>query len=179
MIRAGYMYKQVKARPAWLKDAVQVVEVHSVSGCISENFGDYAGHWRHNGFWLFDDPTIIAEIASIDGVDLAPLTCFYYEADPQEFNMGIWSDYSYGDFPTNVTVPQQARLSGYDVVCFTQNSGPECSPLSCNSICGHVSVNRHCLFDTLEQARHALQAGHFANAEPGPYRILAVYTVAR
>ena len=37
MIAAGYMAKRVAKRPEGLK-AGQVVDVYSVSGCISENF---------------------------------------------------------------------------------------------------------------------------------------------
>jgi hypothetical protein len=47
MIPAGYMFKKVISRPAWLK-AADVDDVFSLSGCISENFTDYIDvHCRH------------------------------------------------------------------------------------------------------------------------------------
>jgi hypothetical protein len=39
-----------------------------------------------------------------------------------------------------------------------------------------LPVNRHCLFDSFEAAKDALKRGLFVNREPGPYRIIAVYT---
>jgi hypothetical protein len=41
-------------------------------------------------------------------------------------------------------------------------------------------TNKHCLFSTFEEAKLALEAGKFeGGGEPGPYRIIAVYTVNR
>ena len=31
--------------------------------------------------------------------------------------------------------------------------GPECSPVSCKGVATELEVNRHCLFDSLEQAK--------------------------
>jgi hypothetical protein len=56
-------------------------------------------------------------------------------------------------------------------------TSPECSPLSCNSLATGIVVNRHCLFDSFEQAVRALEAGAFDNSEPGPFRIFAVYKI--
>jgi len=78
----------------------------------------------------------------------------------------------------NVSPPRQKTLSGYDVCTFWAGSSAECSPLSCNSLCKDISVNSHCLFDAFEQAWQAIDSVLFANSEPGPYRIFAVYTVS-
>jgi hypothetical protein len=48
MIPAGYMFKKVVSRPAWLKDA-DVDDIFSLSVCVSENFTDYISYWKHNG----------------------------------------------------------------------------------------------------------------------------------
>ena len=40
-----------------------------------------------------------------------------------------------------------------------------------------MSVNTHCLFETFDQAKVALDQERFKEGEPGPYRIFAVYTV--
>jgi len=44
MIPVGYMAKRVSKSPDWL-EAAQVIDVYSVSGCISENFADYFKYW--------------------------------------------------------------------------------------------------------------------------------------
>ncbi|MFV7789210.1 hypothetical protein, partial [Enterococcus faecium] len=82
------------------------------------------------------------------------------------------------DLPTAVAVRAKAALHGYDVVTFSGGTAPECSPLSCNGLAEAVTVNDFCLFDTCEEAQRALESGLFRNAEPGPYRIVAVYVVA-
>jgi hypothetical protein len=48
MIPVGYMAKRVHKRPDWLQ-APHVVDIFSVSGCISEDFADYINYWKHNG----------------------------------------------------------------------------------------------------------------------------------
>jgi hypothetical protein len=40
MIPVGYMAKRVFKKPDWLQ-ATQVVDIYSVSGCISQDFADY------------------------------------------------------------------------------------------------------------------------------------------
>jgi hypothetical protein len=62
MIPIGYMAKRIQLRPEWLK-APQVVDVYSVSDCVNTNFADYVPFWKHNGFWVFDSPQAIREIA--------------------------------------------------------------------------------------------------------------------
>ena len=187
MIPAGYMSKHVAVRHEWLKDLPHVEDIYSLSHCLSAHFGDYIDHWRHNGFWLFDGPEIIHDIAAKSRIDLAATTLFYYEAYEFELNDGstwslgedgTWSDIDTSDFPNNVTPPVSKELKGFDVVCHMLTvADPGCSPLSCNGIAKEVAVNRHCLFDTLDQAKAALDAGNFANTEPGSKRIFAVYAV--
>lgn len=40
MLTIGYMYKQVTARPDWIK-APRVSDVYSLSGCVSPYFAEY------------------------------------------------------------------------------------------------------------------------------------------
>jgi len=68
-------------------------------------------------------------------------------------------------------------LEGFDVTSFVVHTSPECSPLSCNSLAEKIPTNRHCLFNTFDEAKSAIDNGMFAGAEPGPYRIIAVYSV--
>ncbi len=179
MIPVGYMVKRVAARPEWLK-AGTVLDVYSLSHCISGNFAEYIGYWKHNGYWLFNSPGVIEEIAMNERLDLSGTTLFYYEAYEYEFDEGSngWSTYSAdASLVTEVRIPTHKRLEGFDVTTFHAHTSPECSPLSCNSLAATIPVNEHCLFNTFAQAKEAIEGGVFRNTEPGPYRIIAVYTV--
>jgi hypothetical protein len=73
--------------------------------------------------------------------------------------------------PVNVMPPIEKTLEGFDVVAF-QN----CSPLSCNGLAQEVRTNEHCLLSSFDEAQEKLTHGAFHRAEPGPYRIFAVYS---
>jgi hypothetical protein len=179
MVPAGYMAKRVAERPDWLA-AERVSSIYSVSGCISKNFTDeYYKLWKHNGYWLFDSPAVIVEIARENAIDLAGTVLFYYEIYELDFDEGEWMRFEpVASFGTNVSVPQAKVLEGYDVVSFSCETSPECSPLSCNHVAAKVETNSRCLLHSFEQARQLLEDGAFDHTEPGPYRILAVYSVA-
>lgn len=177
MLPAGYMLKKVVARPDWLK-VPEVDDIYSLSGCVSADFTDYINYWRHNGFWLFDNPGLMTEIAAEEGIDLSSLTLFYYEVFPRAFDRDAraWTTIAADpSFTTEVVRPPLVVPAGYDVVTFYAGSSAECSPLSCNHLASKITVNRHCLFASLEAARAALEAGLFDNSEPGPCRIFAVH----
>ena len=84
MIPVGYMAKKVQPCPEWLK-AEQVLDVYSVSNCFSKNFADYIKYWKHNGFWFFDSPGIIQQLAQEHSIDLGGTSLFYYEVHELEF----------------------------------------------------------------------------------------------
>lgn len=171
------MAKRVAPRGNWIK-APHIVDAYSVSGCISENFANYIPFWKHNGFWLFDSVDVIREVSVKNGLDLAGVTFFYYEALEQEFDGNKWVDWNRDpSFPADVISPAVKHLEGFDVVTFYVGSSPECSPLSCNALADDVATNEHCLFRTLDDAKFALESGKFKDCEPGPYRIFAVYSV--
>lgn len=178
MIAVGYLAKKVAQRPDWL-NAPEVKDIYSVSNCISDHFMDYIKFWRHNGYWLFDNPEIIQALASENSVSLQDLTFFYYEVYEQEFDQGTkqWQNFAPEDFPTNVIPPTQRRFQGYDVVTFSVGTNPECSPLSCNHLASKIKTNSHCLVGSLEEAKKSLESGDFDQSEPGPFRIFAVYTI--
>ena len=179
MIPAGYMAKRVRPRPDWLH-AARVVDVYSVSGCTSNDFADYIDFWKHNGYWLFDSPAIIRQVAQAHSIDLAGTSLFYYEVHELEFHAPArqWVTFQpEPSFPIQVVVPPVKDLEGYDVVTFTVGARAECSPLSCNALASEVETNPHCLLASLEQARRLLETGQFTHAEPGPYRIFAVYSL--
>jgi hypothetical protein len=178
MISVGYLAKKVAQRPDWL-DAPDVKDIYSVSNCISDDFMDYIKIWRHNGYWLFDNPEIIQAVALEHAVNLEDLTFFYYEAYEQEFDEESkqWLSFAPEEFTTNVIPPTQREFQGYDVVTFSVGTNPECSPLSCNQLASKIKTNSHCLLESFEEAKHTLESGKFDQSEPGPFRIFAVYTI--
>lgn len=154
------------------------MDVYSVSGCISEDFADYIPYWKHNGYWLFDSPELIGTVARENSVPLEGTSLFYYEVYEAEFDGRSWSPYQPDSFPTNVVSPRVRTLEGFDVVTFFAKGAPECSPLSCNGLSKEIRVNEHCLLSSFEEAYEKVSTGTFSKAEPGPYRIFAVYSVA-
>ena len=173
---AGYMAKLIRARPGSI-DTSEVLDIFSVSGCISPPFAEYIDFWRHNSYWLFDSPSIIAELAGDHGIDLHGSKLFYYEVSEEQFD-GSWESFEpERSLPTNVIEPPAKDLEGFDVVSFYAGTSPECSPLSCNAIASEVDVNHHCLLRSEAEAKHLLESGLFEHAEPGPYRIFAVYSI--
>ena len=176
---AGYMLKRVGRRPDWLK-APHVDDIYSLSGHVSENFADYIRHWKHNGYWLFDSPRAMRELARDNNIDLAGTTLFYYEVFEEQFDEDArtWSAFApEASLPTVIEAPGAPQLAGYDVATFWAKTSPECSPLSCNGLAENLPVNRHCLFASLDDARQALDTGTFDKSEPGPFRIFAVHTL--
>ena len=179
MIPIGYLAKRIQRRPDWLTSD-RVLDVYSVSACVSGDFADYIPYWRHNGYWLFDSPEIIIQLSVDHSIDLKDSSLFYYEAYDQEYNesQNLWRSFRPEDsLPTNVMVPNQKVLEGYDVVTYFSGCSPECSPLSCNSLADKIITNQHCLLTSLQEAISLLTSGKFADSEPGPYRIIAVYSV--
>jgi hypothetical protein len=177
MIPVGYMAKRVVPAPARLSLG-RAVEIHSVSGCISEDFAEYIHFWKHNGYWLFDSPAILRALAGEQAIDLAGTSLFYYECHEEEFDGGRWRRFvPESSMPVQVVPPVSRELRGFDVVTFEAGNLPECSPLSCNGLAAEIPVNEHCLLDSFEQAERLLSSGAFENSEPGPYRIFAVYSV--
>lgn len=173
LIPAGYMAKRVVRKPDWLK-ASGIEDIYSVSGCISKDFADYITFWKHNGYWLFDTPEIIVQLAREHSIDLVGTTMFYYEVHDEEFDdeKEVWGPHQRNQsFTTDVHLPEHKSLAGFDVV------RSDCSPLSCNSLASEIPTNTHCLLPNLETTKRLVETGRFNNSEPGPYRIFAVYTL--
>jgi hypothetical protein len=127
---------------------------------------------------LFDSPAAISQVAQDAGADLTGTSLFFYEIHEQEFDGSKWVPFGPEPaFATNVERPAAAIPAGCDVVTFSARTAPECSPLSCNSLASTVEVNRHCLLPSFDRAKQLLEAGVFANSEPGPYRIFAVHAL--
>lgn len=178
MIPVGYMAKRVVPRPEWI-NAEQVTDIYSVSSCVSDNFADYINYWEHNGYWFFDTPQVLSELARQNSIDLTGTRLFFYEVYEREFDAELrqWVAFEpEPSFKTQVHLPGVKVLEGYDVVTFSMRTSPECSPLSCNLLATEVETNQHCLLPSLERAIELLEKGKFQNTEPGPFRIFAVYS---
>lgn len=176
---AGYMLKKIANRPEWIQ-AESVVDVCSLSNCISASFADYIKFWKHNANWLFDSPELLQELTDAEQIDRSALCLFYYEVFEKEFDEETkqWSTIHLDpSIPTEVREPQEKQLLGFDLTSFSVGTSPECSPLSCNGLSKDIAVNQHCLFNTFEEAVNAVESGKFANSEPGPFRIFAVYRI--
>ena len=176
MIPVGYMAKRVSLKPQSV-NADRVTDIYAVSDCISRDFADYIDYWKHNGYWFFDSPEIILQLADQHSIDLTGTRLFFYETHELEFDDvdGTWAPFKpEPSFTTQVLVPPEKSLAGYDVVTFSVGAGAECSPLSCNSLATKLETNPHCLLDSFERAQQYLEEGRFKNSEPCPFRIFAV-----
>ncbi|OYV05658.1 MAG: hypothetical protein CFE26_10435 [Verrucomicrobiales bacterium VVV1] len=179
MLPLGYMAKRIVTRPQWLK-ADRVEEILSLSSCSSEDFADWINFWRHNGYWLFDSPPVIQELAREHGLDLSDCRWFYYEGHETAYDDDArdWLPYSPdSSFATSVLPPNDTVLRGYDIVTHSCGNLAECSPLSCNHMAEKIVTNRHCLLDSFEEAYQLTDERRFVDCEPGPYRIVAVYEI--
>ena len=179
MIPAGYMAKRVELKPEWLK-ADQVKDLYSVSGCFSKDFANYIEFWKHNGYWLFNSPEEIYSLARENEIEMSGTKVFYYEV--YEFqcyeNSAEWEPFEPdSSLITNVKLPSEKYLEGFDVVSLYNENAPDCSYLSCNHMAEKLKVNEHCLFSTIEEAKVHLENEVFEGCEPGPCRIFAVYSV--
>lgn len=179
MIPVGYLAKLSCSKPRGF-DVPEVEDVYSVGACVNDDFADYIDAWKHNGFWLFDSPELIREVARAKSISLERSRLFYYEAYEMQFNEKEMKWSAFGPdagMKTNILVPEERKLEGFDLVTFYAQTSPECSPLSCNRLAREIPTNRHCLVDSFDDAKVALENGKFSGAEPGPYRIFAVYSV--
>src|SRR5882757_3953962 len=103
MIPVGYMAKRVSKKPDWLQ-APHIIDIYSISNCQSEDFADYISYWRHNGYWFFDSPEIIKNIATEHSIPLQGTSLFYYEVYEMEFDGERWQAF----FPRSVISDQCA-----------------------------------------------------------------------
>lgn len=179
MIPVGYLAKQSCKKPKGF-GLSEVEDIYSVSSCVNDDleFVDKIDEWSLNGYWLFDSPEIIQAFAQEHSIDLSGTQLFYYEAYETQFDGATWKPFPCdAGIRTNVVPPAAPHLEGFDVVTFYCGNAPECSPLSCCALAKEIKTNAHCLIDTFDQAKAAIDSGQFHNSEPGPYRIFAVYSV--
>jgi hypothetical protein len=176
---AGFMYKKVEK-----DNDLPVDDIYCYGGCTTVDFAEFIPYCKHNKYYIFDNPELMQEIAKLETINLNKMLLLYYEIYELQFRevSQQWEEYSSSmtGFPLeNIQIPVLKKLEGFDVTCFSGHSSPECSPLSCSHLAQKVSVNRHCLFSTFEEAKSALENDLFNinNSEPGPFRITAIYSL--
>lgn len=180
MIPIGYMLKNIVVPPPDWMNAPSVDLVYSVSNHVSNNFLDYIPYWKHNGWWMFDSPSVLRDLAAENGIDLNLHALLYYEVFESEYDAEkeAWLPIApEKSFRTMVEIPEHKILLGYDVVTFSVHTSPECSPLSCNALASEIATNRFCLLDDFQFAHDLAERKVMHDTEPGPYRIIAVYRV--
>lgn len=184
MIPSGYLLKRIAQTPDWLKPCPEhITDVYSLADCVSDNIVDPQMAWKHNGFGLANSPQVLKQLVDEMSVDTSNAKLFYYEAFEQELDTDGWV-FKKEDWQAitpapsagvksivfEPTIAMEPKLQGYDVVLFGDYL--EHSPLSCNSIAQTQAVNEHCLYDSLEQARMAIDNRAFEwGCEPGIYKI--------
>jgi hypothetical protein len=155
--------------------------VYAVSNCISKDFTNYIPYWKHNQYWFFNRPEDMDSILREEKIS-AELELLFYELYEQEFNEAkrAWQEFTGEEsFGYQVKPPSQKNFLGFDIVSYSMGTSHECSPLSCNWLCQDVKVNQYCLLDDFEAAIQIAESLDEKKAEPGPYRIIAVYKVEK
>ena len=172
MIDVGYFVKRVESRPEWLQ-AAGVVEICSVSNCVSQPPDDWIDRWLHNDLGFFDRVSDAMAIVPPD--DRSAYRLFAYRLYPARFQNGSPQPFV---VPATVADPvlPAFRSLGFDAVSKSMDSilGFECSPLSCNSMAAEVGTNEHCLFESLEAAIAGATRFSVEQPEPGDYYVLEV-----
>ncbi len=122
----GFMAKRVSPPPGWI-GAPGLVDVCSVSNCVSDDFADYILMLKHNGHWFFNSPSDIQELARTHTIDLEGTRLFYYEAYPTQFDGASWKPFELkGAQETDVVPPSQCERIGFDVVTYSHGNSPQC-----------------------------------------------------
>jgi hypothetical protein len=170
-ILIGYFPKRTKRKPEWL-EAAGVVEICSVSCCISEEPEEWIDKWLHNDMWVYDSPelawSVVPEAARPE-YDL-----FAYKLFPVVFENQERKPFALPEIHPQ-PLSDSFRKLGYDAVSRFAGAAFECSPLSCNSMADEVPVNRYCLFDEPEIALQKAADFEASGCEPGPYFVVEVW----
>jgi hypothetical protein len=167
---AGYFPKRVMPRPEWLK-APQVIDVCSISECVSDGPDDWVQKWLHNALGLFDTPELALRVVPA----AAEYTMFAYRFSTVRFAKGEPEEWPWPTIAPSAP-PETFQRLGFDAVSKYRDDilDFECSPLSCNGLAAEWSANSHCLFDTLEQAVEAARRFSIEQPEPGKYYVAEV-----
>lgn len=171
----GYFPKRIEPRPDWLK-APSVIDICSVSECVSEGPPDWINQWRHNEWWLYNSVQEALSVVPPAESDL--YTMFAYRFEAAIYDGGKKETFDLPDFDID-PLSSDATTIGFDVVSRSCGSTFECSPLSCNHMAEEIVVNPHCLLDTYEKAIEIALRFSIEEPEPGPFFVAEVILLDR
>jgi hypothetical protein len=169
----GYFPKRVVSTPpsSWVS-APGVLEVCSVSDCLSRGPDGWIDHWLHNEIGFYPSPGVALQVipTGAEGFRL-----FSYRLLPARYRDGAEEPWTWPDWDIEPPGPGY-HSRGFDPVSRSsdENLGFECSPLSCNDLAGEIGVNRYCLIDSLERAVAVARRFSVEQPEPGPYYVVEV-----
>jgi hypothetical protein len=169
-VSVGYFPKVTERRPDDWPGPKTVIEMCSVSECISSGPENWIDKWLHNELGFFPTERKALKVADDPKQNYS---MYAYKLYPLKFDDGQAR-------PWEVPVSEVLDLTefeflGFDPVSRSQDSYPECSPLSCNTGASDFRVNRYCLLEGLDYAYRACVEISGANYEPGPYYLFEVY----
>jgi hypothetical protein len=171
----GFIPKKVATCTEWFKNPA-VLDICSVSTCISKEPENWVDKWLHNTTtWMFDSPELARSV--LEPTDTG-FTVFAYKVFPVLFEgdaIQAWQVH-----PSPSCDLSGFEFLGYDIVSRYLKTCFNCSPLSCNAGCDTIHVNEHCLIDGLETAWHtaeriASESKAHGSWEPGPYCLVEVH----
>lgn len=177
-ILIGYSAKQQVPSQEWRKWITNPVvsEIASLSHCVSKPPEGWVERWQHNDVGLYDSDSAARSVCP----EGTRFDLYAYAAIPLLFNHE-----GTDTLDLDVTcepISEKYRMLGYDVVCWESpllhgKCLPSfgCSPLSCNGMANHISVNQRCLVDKLELAIRLPRFFWRRKCEPGPYVIVQVW----
>ncbi len=185
----GLVFIGYQVKVPWIPDAswdpekrTGVVEVCSVSDCLSSRPPDWVQHWTHNRAWCYS--TADQALATVPSTNGRKYDLFAYWAALRTFIDGRWKDLGPDDlFGADLPVlpggdgPDECDILGFDVVCWGQWKDLGCSPLSCNLMARDYKVNAYCLVPELGEALRMVEAFTTEQGEPGPYLAVRVARV--
>jgi hypothetical protein len=173
-VLVGYFPKVTQSGTDWLGNE-SVLEICSVSHCISEGPDGWINQWKHNELGFYDSEEIAYQVIEenpsafhLYAYKMYPLSCLQGKTKSALIPSAIASQVA--------ALSTDYELLGYDIVTKSTSSFFECSPLSCNSAAAQYPVNRYCLIATEELAYQALtKICEKGTYEPGPYFLFEVY----
>ena len=171
----GYLARKVAPRRPDFLVRAPIVDVCSVSECISPGAPDRLERRAHNAAGFYDTEELAWSVVPESERDA--YTVFAYRAVCIRFDGGSSEPWSPAyESPGLSAIPDLSAFEpiGYDIANSSFGAWFECSPLSCNSIADEQAVNEHCLVDDVEVAFELGRLFAVDEPEPGPYHVIEV-----
>jgi len=157
-----------------------ITEICNVSECIAKAPPDWESRWDFNDACCYNSES--EALATVPASDDGKYELFAYRMFPFEFvkvrrrTLDLPDAFDLDMCP----VVPELDLSGFRVIGYDVAGAPighlgfNCSPLSCNGMCGQFPVNRFCLIEDLETAFSVADEFGRIEPEPGPFYLYQV-----